>query len=648
MTSLIVVGKRKRREHALERAVTVIGRDAGVDLDLGDLQVSRRHALVVKAHQGTFLKDLGSRNGVLVNQQRVGLRQQVLLRNGDVLQLGRTTLIFKDVAVTPPGEPPAPTAATVVAQAIARPAEAATPPVVPPPAPASPPTPPTPRSESHSAIPRAFPAPVYSGPAEVLALRALLERAERERRVHRAIITALVGALGVTVLIAAAVGLGRSGPEPSDLQSAAAAAEPTAEETEPPTPALADELDRERFAREVQPVLASACAGCHERVGRGGRLLLASGADPETVAANYDAVRAFVTPGAPERSPLLLAPLAPAEGGTGHGGGAVLAAASPEWRALQAWVAGPRDEAAAAAPSAAIDAPAEGRVGEAVALSGAASASPSGAALTFRWTLLERPAGSQAALEAKGGAEARLLPDLPGRYAVALIVHDGRAPGSAQHAIEVDVARAPGAWRAAAEALLGRPLTEDEGRALAEADPARRAELLLEREELYARWWAAELEHLGLTGRHRPEGEPWSSLPRRLQAGHVGVEDVLFAVLVGQDWASRHAGRDAYVAAALERLLGPERSADPALVEAARKLFDGHPAELLGQPLEDQVGLVRALVQSPEAHRAALARALSRVLGRPVEARRLERAAARLEREPERFFAVLVETALGG
>src|SRR5690606_29852194 len=150
-------------------------------------------------------------------------------------------------------------------------------------------------------------------------------------------------------------------------------------------------------------------------------------------------------------------------------------------------------------------------------------------------------------------------------------------------------------WRAAAEALLGRPLAEDEARALAEADPPRRTALLLEREALYARWWEAELEHLGLTGRHRPEGEPWSSLPRRLQAGHVGVEDALFAVLVGQDWANRHSGRDAYVTAALERLLGPERGADPALIEAARKLFDGHPAELLGQALEDQVGLVRAL-----------------------------------------------------
>src|SRR5581483_854224 len=96
MPSLIVVGKKDGAELALDASVTVIGRDRGVTLELGDFQVSRRHALVVKTDDGTFVKDLGSRNGVLVNSARVPSRRHQKLKNGDVLTLGRTALIYKD------------------------------------------------------------------------------------------------------------------------------------------------------------------------------------------------------------------------------------------------------------------------------------------------------------------------------------------------------------------------------------------------------------------------------------------------------------------------------------------------------------------------------------------------------------------------
>ena len=49
MASVIVVGRRSRQEHRLSGAVTVIGRDAGANLELGDLQLSRRHALLIRA-----------------------------------------------------------------------------------------------------------------------------------------------------------------------------------------------------------------------------------------------------------------------------------------------------------------------------------------------------------------------------------------------------------------------------------------------------------------------------------------------------------------------------------------------------------------------------------------------------------------------
>ena len=45
MPSLIVVGKKRTEEFPLTDAVTVIGRDKGVNLELSDFKASRRHAL---------------------------------------------------------------------------------------------------------------------------------------------------------------------------------------------------------------------------------------------------------------------------------------------------------------------------------------------------------------------------------------------------------------------------------------------------------------------------------------------------------------------------------------------------------------------------------------------------------------------------
>lgn len=97
MPSLIVVGKKDPSEVALDSSVTVIGRDRGVQLELSDFQVSRRHALVVRTDDGCFVKDLGSRNGVLVNSARVPSRRHQLLKNGDVLTLGRTAIVYKEI-----------------------------------------------------------------------------------------------------------------------------------------------------------------------------------------------------------------------------------------------------------------------------------------------------------------------------------------------------------------------------------------------------------------------------------------------------------------------------------------------------------------------------------------------------------------------
>jgi len=88
---VIVVGPGAGQEYPLKKAVSVVGREKGVDILLPDTAVSRRHA-AIDAAGGVFrLKDLGSTNGTLLNGKRI---RESAIRHGDRFQVGNTTLQF--------------------------------------------------------------------------------------------------------------------------------------------------------------------------------------------------------------------------------------------------------------------------------------------------------------------------------------------------------------------------------------------------------------------------------------------------------------------------------------------------------------------------------------------------------------------------
>lgn len=71
-------------------------------------------------------------------------------------------------------------------------------------------------------------------------------------------------------------------------------------------------------------------------------------------------------------------------------------------------------------------------VGQAVQLDGTGSWDPNGNAITYSWTLLQRPGGSTAVVSGAAAARASLTPDVAGDYIVRLVVSDGALASDAK------------------------------------------------------------------------------------------------------------------------------------------------------------------------------------------------------------------------
>ena len=76
----------ERIAYPLEEGETYIGRKEYCDIFLPDASLSKRHARVVRQGQRLLVFDAGSRNGTLVNGERI---DEAELRGGDLLQCGK-------------------------------------------------------------------------------------------------------------------------------------------------------------------------------------------------------------------------------------------------------------------------------------------------------------------------------------------------------------------------------------------------------------------------------------------------------------------------------------------------------------------------------------------------------------------------------
>lgn len=79
------------REFPLTTRNLSIGRKHGNDIQLNDLTLSGRHALISSIPDYVFIEDLGSTNGTLVNGNHV---KKIALEHSDVIQIGHHQLTY--------------------------------------------------------------------------------------------------------------------------------------------------------------------------------------------------------------------------------------------------------------------------------------------------------------------------------------------------------------------------------------------------------------------------------------------------------------------------------------------------------------------------------------------------------------------------
>lgn len=73
------------KEYVVNKETITIGRKHENDIQLNDLTVSGRHALILSSDDNTIVEDLGSTNGTLVNGNHI---VQTVLQHGNVIQIG--------------------------------------------------------------------------------------------------------------------------------------------------------------------------------------------------------------------------------------------------------------------------------------------------------------------------------------------------------------------------------------------------------------------------------------------------------------------------------------------------------------------------------------------------------------------------------
>jgi pSer/pThr/pTyr-binding forkhead associated (FHA) protein len=82
-----------RREHRLRQGANSVGRDAANDIVLNHESVSRNHAVITVESKVVSVRDLESKNGTYLNNQRI--RYEVEMMSGAEIRFGKVGAVLK-------------------------------------------------------------------------------------------------------------------------------------------------------------------------------------------------------------------------------------------------------------------------------------------------------------------------------------------------------------------------------------------------------------------------------------------------------------------------------------------------------------------------------------------------------------------------
>ena len=97
-TLFILSDQMRGESFSLEQEKYTVGRAEDCDICIGAPTVSAHHCTFLRLDDGTFaVEDSGSTNGSRVNDQPLNAGESVILKNGDIIQLGGVEILFDDI-----------------------------------------------------------------------------------------------------------------------------------------------------------------------------------------------------------------------------------------------------------------------------------------------------------------------------------------------------------------------------------------------------------------------------------------------------------------------------------------------------------------------------------------------------------------------
>jgi pSer/pThr/pTyr-binding forkhead associated (FHA) protein len=94
-TRITYVLRAGARQFRLQKESIIVGRGSAADIQVNSGLVSRQHARLTLTNLGVLVEDMGSRNGVFVNSQRVD--GSLRMKSGDSLTIGDETLVLNEI-----------------------------------------------------------------------------------------------------------------------------------------------------------------------------------------------------------------------------------------------------------------------------------------------------------------------------------------------------------------------------------------------------------------------------------------------------------------------------------------------------------------------------------------------------------------------